>query len=150
MDAMIAVVGAGECDGGVYERAREVGRLLASRRAVVVTGGRGGVMEAASRGAREGGGVAVGVLPGGDRSEGNEYLSVAIATGLGEARNAVVARTCDAMIAVGGGHGTLSEMALGLKMGKRVVSLGSWAVDPAIVVVGSAAEAVGAAMGGGA
>ena len=145
---MIAVVGAGSCDGDTAERAHRVGRLLAQRGAVVVTGGGGGVMEAAARGVRDGRGTVVGVLPGDSRRDGNQYLSIAIATGMGEARNAVIARTCDAMIAVGGEYGTLSEMALALKMGKRVVSLGSWDVDERILRVSSPEQAVGAAMEG--
>lgn len=143
---MIAVVGAGTCDERTADQARRVGRLLAERDVTVVCGGRGGVMEAASRGVQEGGGVAVGVLPGPDHHEGNPHLTVAIATGLGEARNAIIARTCDAMIAVGGEFGTLSEMALALKMGKRVVSLDSWNVDDAIVRADSPEHAVTAAM----
>jgi uncharacterized protein (TIGR00725 family) len=86
-------------------------------------------MEAACRGAKEGGGTTVGILPGTDRSEANEFVDVAIPTGLGEARNALVVRAADALIAVGGGYGTLSEIALALKAGKRVVGLGSWDIE---------------------
>jgi uncharacterized protein (TIGR00725 family) len=86
-------------------------------------------MEAACRGAKDGGGTTVGILPGTDRSEANEFVDVAIPTGLGEARNALVVRAADALIAVGGGYGTLSEIALALKAGKRVVGLGSWDIE---------------------
>lgn len=86
-------------------------------------------MEAACRGAKDGGGTTVGILPGSDRGEANEFVDVAIPTGLGEARNALVVRAADALIAVGGGYGTLSEIALALKAGKRVVGLGSWDID---------------------
>ena len=86
-------------------------------------------MEAACRGAKSGGGTTVGILPGTDRSEANEFVDVAIPTGLGEARNALVVRAADALIAVGGGYGTLSEIALALKAGKRVVGLGSWDIE---------------------
>jgi uncharacterized protein (TIGR00725 family) len=86
-------------------------------------------MEAACRGAKDGGGTTVGILPGTDRGEANEFVDVAIPTGLGEARNALVVRAADALIAVGGGYGTLSEIALALKAGKRVVGLGSWDID---------------------
>jgi uncharacterized protein (TIGR00725 family) len=96
---------------------------------VLVCGGLGGVMEAACRGAKGAGGTTVGILPGTDRSEANEFVDVAIPTGLGEARNALVVRTAHALIAVGGGYGTLSEIALALKAGKRVVGLGSWDID---------------------
>jgi uncharacterized protein (TIGR00725 family) len=86
-------------------------------------------MEAACRGAKDGGGTTVGILPGTDRSEANEFVDVAIPTGLGEARNALVVRAADALIAVGGGYGTLSEIALALKAGKHVVGLGSWDIE---------------------
>jgi uncharacterized protein (TIGR00725 family) len=86
-------------------------------------------MEAACRGAKESGGRTVGILPGADRSAANPYVDVAIATGLGEARNALVVRAADALIAVGGGYGTLSEVALALKAGKRVVGLGTWDIE---------------------
>jgi uncharacterized protein (TIGR00725 family) len=96
---------------------------------VLVCGGLGGVMEAACRGAKESGGTTVGILPGTDRSAANPYVDVAVATGLGEARNALVVRAADALVAIGGGYGTLSEVALALKAGKRVVGLGTWDVD---------------------
>ena len=86
-------------------------------------------MEAASRGAANAGGLTVGILPGTARSSANPHVAVAIATGLGDARNAVIARTADALIAIGGRYGTLSEIALGLAFGKRVVSLGSWRLE---------------------
>jgi uncharacterized protein (TIGR00725 family) len=94
-----------------------------------MTGGLGGVMEAASRGARKGGGTTIGLLPGADRSAANRYVDIAIPTGLGEARNALVVRAADAVIAIGGAYGTLSEIALALKGGKRVVGLGTWDIE---------------------
>jgi uncharacterized protein (TIGR00725 family) len=99
-----------------------------------VCGGLGGVMEAACRGAKSAGGTTLGILPGIDRSDANEFVDVAVPTGLGEARNALVVRAADALVAVGGGYGTLSEIALALKAGKRVVSLGSWEIDGVEVV----------------
>ncbi|HYM57853.1 MAG TPA: TIGR00725 family protein [Solirubrobacteraceae bacterium] len=123
----MAVVGPG--DGGDLEAAESVGRELARRGAVVVCGGLGGVMEAACRGAREAGGTTVGILPGTDRAAANPFVDIAIPTGLGEARNALVVRAADALVAVGGGYGTLSEIALALKAGKRVVGLGSWEIE---------------------
>ncbi|MHB8491560.1 MAG: TIGR00725 family protein [Solirubrobacteraceae bacterium] len=126
--------------------AEQVGRLIAAAGATLVCGGLGGVMEAACRGAGEGGGPCIGILPGSDRSEGNRHLTVALATGLGELRNALVVRSCDVLIAVGGSWGTLSEVALALRMNRPVVSLGSWVVDgqehPALHSAGSAGEAV--------
>jgi uncharacterized protein (TIGR00725 family) len=95
----------------------------------VVCGGLGGVMEAACRGAKRAGGTTVGILPGLDRSAANPYVDVALATGLGEARNALVVRAADVLVAVGGGHGTLSEIALALKAGKRVIGVDSWAIE---------------------
>ena len=106
-----------------------MGRLLAERGAVLVCGGLGGTMEAACRGAKQAGGTTVGLLPGGSRSEANRFVDVAIPTGLGEARNALVVRAADAVVAVGGGYGTLSEIALALRAGKRVVGLGTWEID---------------------
>src|SRR5215213_1101827 len=109
--------------------AEAVGRGLGEAGAVVVTGGRGGVMEAASRGARAGGGTTVGILPGTTREDANEYVDVAVASGLGEARNVLVVRAADALVAVGGAYGTLSEIALALKVGKPVIGLGSWQIE---------------------
>jgi uncharacterized protein (TIGR00725 family) len=125
--------------------AESVGRELAQRGVVVVCGGLGGAMEAACRGAKEAGGTTVGLLPGADRGQANPYVDVAVATGLGEARNALVARTADALVAVGGGYGTLSEIALALRAGKRVVGLGSWEIA-GMENVQSAADAAAAAL----
>ena len=128
MAAYVAVVGSGDPATPHAEVAERVGGALAGRGAVVVTGGLGGVMEAASRGAREAGGTTVGILPGSDRAAANPYVDVAVPTGLGEARNALVVRAADALIAVGGTWGTLSEIALAMRAGKRVVGLRSWNV----------------------
>jgi uncharacterized protein (TIGR00725 family) len=106
-----------------------VGRLVAEHGAVVVCGGLGGAMESACRGAKHAGGLTVGLLPGSDRSDANAFVDVALPTGLGEARNALVVGAADVVIAVGRGYGTLSEIALALKAGKRVVGLDTWAVE---------------------
>ncbi len=142
MARIIAVIGAGTCDGATYELAREIGERLARAGCVVVTGGLGVVMEAASRGAREAGGVVVGIIPGHDPSEANSFAEIRIVTGMGDARNAIIANTGEAFIAVGGSYGTLSEIAFVLKRGKRVVSLGSWEVDPAVIHARTPEEAV--------
>jgi uncharacterized protein (TIGR00725 family) len=113
---------------------------------VVVCGGLGGAMEAACRGAHEAGGTTVGILPGLERGEANRYVDIAVATGLGEARNVLVVRAADALIAVGGGHGTLSEIAFALKTGKRVVGLQSWDID-GVERAASPEEAVTALLG---
>lgn len=149
----VAVVGPSQAAPRELERAESVGRALALRDAVVVCGGLGGAMEAACRGAKAGGGTTLGILPGPDRSAANEYVDVAVATGLGEARNAIVARTADAVIAVGGAWGTLSEIALALAAGVRVVGLDTWELArggvPAegVVVAATAEEAVELAIG---
>ena len=126
----LAVVGSAICDVETAVLAEQVGREIASRGAVLICGGRGGVMEGACRGARSAGGTTVGILPGTDRAEANPYVDIPIVTGLGEARNALVVRSADAVIAVHGGHGTLSEIALALKMGRPVVGLDTWKLDP--------------------
>ena len=144
----VAVIGSASCDEHVAALAREVGREIARRGAVLVCGGRGGVMEAACQGAKAGGGTTVGILPGTDRREANPYVDIPIVTGLGEARNAIVVRTADAVIAVSGGYGTLSEIGLALKMGRPVVGLGTWELGqqgrsvPAVVQADSPAQAV--------
>jgi hypothetical protein len=137
MPTYVAVCGPDPCSPEAAARGEEVGRLLAKAGAVMVCGGHGGVMEAASRGAAEAGGMVIGILPGSTRSEGNPHLTVAIPTGMGEMRNALIVRAADAVIAIGGGPGTLSEIAFAVKTGTPVVGLGTWdiagivtAVDP--------------------
>ncbi|MDP8900307.1 MAG: TIGR00725 family protein [Actinomycetota bacterium] len=142
----VAVIGPGTATGETYGQAREVGRLVAGRGGIVVCGGLGGVMEAA-RGATEGGGTAIGILPDEDRGRANGYLSYAIATGVGQARNLAVACSGDVVVAVGGGYGTLSEVGLALKVGRPVVALGGWELGDHVVVAGSPAGAVEAAFG---
>ncbi|WP_308198829.1 TIGR00725 family protein [Rhodococcus sp. F64268] len=122
----VGVVGPGEATPEQRRVARQVGGLLAGRRAVVVTGGLGGVMAAASRGAIEAGGTTLGLLPDDDRVVGNPYLTVAIPTGLGEMRNALLVRSSDALVVVGGSWGTMSEIALAVRTGVPVVSIGGW------------------------
>ncbi|HIE13117.1 MAG TPA: TIGR00725 family protein [Desulfotomaculum sp.] len=119
----VAVVGSAACTPEISELAYRVGFEIAKRNAILLCGGRQGVMADAARGARDGGGIAVGILPGTSRSEANPYLGIALPTGLGDARNAVIACAADAVIAVSGGYGTLSEVALALKKGKPVVVL---------------------------
>ena len=129
----VAVIGDGDPRGPdahrLLEAAEEVGQLLARGGAVVITGGLGGVMRAASRGAVSAGGQTIGILPGSDASDANEYVRTPIATGLGVARNLVVVTAADAVVAVGGRHGTLSEIGLALRMGRHVVALSSWRLE---------------------
>lgn len=120
----IAVIGASGCSPEEYAKARDVGRLIAEHHATLVCGGMGGVMEAACRGAREAGGRTVGIVP--DTGNGNLYLDIVIRTGLGHARNILVVQSADALIAVGGSHGTLSEIAIALKQKRPVFGLSSW------------------------
>src|SRR3954452_19296345 len=122
----IAVVGAGQASGEQARDAEAVGRALGQAGAVLVCGGLGGVMEAACRGANAAGGTTVGILPTDDRRDANDHVDVALATGLGEMRNALIVRAVDALIAIGGEYGTLSEIALALKSGTSVVGLGTW------------------------
>lgn len=143
----VSVVGSGEASGELYEKAREVGRLVAERGGTVVCGGRSGVMEAVARGAAEAGGTAIGVLPDEDRERANEYLSFSIATGTGHARNLAVVCSGDVVIAVGGEYGTLSEIGLALKVGRPVVALESWDLGEQVSVAASPEEAVEAAFG---
>ena len=126
MRGYIAVVGAGDAAPEEESAAEAVGRGLAEAGVVVVCGGLGGVMEAACRGAKAGGGTTVGIIPGARRSDANPHVDVALATGLGEIRNGIIVRTVDAVVAVGGEFGTLSEIALALKAGKPVIALGGW------------------------
>ena len=126
MAVYVSVIGAGDADADAVAAAEAVGRELAVAGAILVCGGRAGVMEAAARGAAEAGGVAVGLLPDGDRSQANPYLTVSVPTGMGELRNGLVARAGDAVIAIGGEFGTLSEIGFALKLGRPVVGLGTW------------------------
>lgn len=150
----IAVVGAGagSCDAQAARIAEAVGREVAKAGAVLVCGGLGGVMEAACRGASTQGGLTIGILPTTSRGSANVYVQVAIATGLGEARHAIITRTADAVIAVGGEFGTLSEIGLALKMGKPVVGIDTWELakggqpSSAICPAASPEEAVKTAM----
>jgi uncharacterized protein (TIGR00725 family) len=136
----VAVIGPGDASAAELAVAEEVGARLVDLGATVVTGGLGGVMEAASRGAKSRRGLTIGLLPGLDRSEANGWVDVAIATGLGEIRNALIVRTSDALVAVGGGVGTLSEIGFALKLGRPVIGIGTFEVE-GVVQVSSAAEA---------
>lgn len=151
--SVVAVVGSGDCSAEEERLAEEVGRHLGERGALVVTGGLGGVMSAACRGAQAAGGTTLGLLPGERRETANPWVSVAVPTGPGEGRNLLVVRTADALVAVGGEYGTLSEIALALKIGKPVVGLATWELrrqgsgpDPGIHVAGDPAAAVALAL----
>jgi uncharacterized protein (TIGR00725 family) len=138
----IAVIGAADAKADEYAMACEVGRLIAGH-ATLICGGRGGVMEAACKGAREHGGRTVGILPG--TGNGNPYLDVVIRTGLGHARNVLVVQSADAVIAVGGSYGTLSEIAIALKLQRPVFGLSTWDIE-GIVPCSGPEDAVGRAI----
>ena len=142
----IGVSGGGTCTASVAQLAEETGRRLAEAGAIVICGGLGGVMEAASRGARAGEGLAVGIVPGHAHREANPHVDVVIVTGLGHARNALVARSSHALIALPGEHGTLSEIALALKMGIPVIGLQAWGEIQGVVLTMRPEEAVSEAL----
>ncbi|HYT25474.1 MAG TPA: TIGR00725 family protein [Actinomycetota bacterium] len=128
MTLYIGVAGASQPEPELAGMAEALGRRLAEAGAIVVCGGGGGVMAAVCRGAVAAGGTTVGLLPGGDRSGGNPHLRIALPTGLGEGRNVLLVRASDALVAVGGGYGTLSEIALALRTGVPVVGLRTWSL----------------------
>jgi uncharacterized protein (TIGR00725 family) len=147
---IIGVMGPAACDPQIADVARAVGRGIAERGAVLLCGGRGGVMEAAAQGAREAAGLTLGILPGTSARESppNAHIDIALFSGLGEARNWLNVCASDGVIAIGGGFGTLSEIALALKAQKPVVLVGSWKLEiegvvPNVPRASSAAEAVG-------
>lgn len=124
---MIAVIGSGDASPDACELAFFTGREIALRGATLVCGGRRGVMEAAARGAQSAGGVTIGILPGYDRSDANPHIEFVIATGMGQARNAIVVASSDAIVALEGEGGTLSEIGLAIKLGRPIVALRAWA-----------------------
>jgi uncharacterized protein (TIGR00725 family) len=138
----VAVIGASAASPDELEQAHAAGQRLAELGAIVVTGGRGGVMEAACRGAKEGRGQTVGILPGLDRTDANAYVDIALPTGLGEMRNGLVARAAEAVVAIGGAWGTLAEIAFARAAGKPVFGVGTWELgEDGVVAVTSGAEA---------
>jgi len=153
MQTYISVIGVGTEREDLNKLAYEVGRLVAERGAILVCGGLGGIMDASARGAKEAGGRTVGILPGPSRAGSSEYLDVAIPTDMGHARNALVVRAADGVIAVGAGYGTLSEIGLALKIGKPLVGLKTWVLyregekDEGIIFANTPGEAVEAVFG---
>jgi uncharacterized protein (TIGR00725 family) len=138
----IGVIGASQCSPEGYDLAREVGRLIAEGGAALVCGGLLGIMEGACRGCAEAGGEAVGILPGADRAAANPFVTLAVPTGMGHARNVIIAQTARVLIAVEGQFGTLSEIAIGLKLGRPVIVLRGWSGIDGVIHVSSAKEAV--------
>jgi len=142
MKQIIGVIGAGTCDEKTYELATEVGRGIARQGCILVCGGLGGVMEGAAKGAKEVGGTTVGILPGFDPQDANPYIDIPIVTGVGHARNVIIVRTAAVLIAIAGNYGTLSEIAVALKMNKPVVGLRTWPGFEEIHYVSTPEEAV--------
>lgn len=129
----IGIIGSTDCTDEMMGIAERTGALVAAEGAILINGGRAGVMEAASRGAKAAGGLTVGIIPGASKEESNPYTDVVIVTDMGHARNAIIARSADSIIAIAGGLGTLSEIALALKMGKPVVTLASpWKISGSV------------------
>jgi uncharacterized protein (TIGR00725 family) len=145
---IIAVIGNSSCSREEAKSAETVGELLAQRGATIICGGLAGVMEAVCRGARSKGGLTVGILPGDDSSSANKWVSIPVVTGIGQARNVAVVKSAQAVIAIGGGYGTLSEIAYALKSGIPVIGLHTWSLsrngreDNSIIGVHDAKEAV--------
>ena len=148
----IGVIGASKCISETASLAREVGYLLAGRGVTIICGGRSGVMEEVCVGAEKKGACTIGILPGNTKSEANQAVDVVLATGIGDARNAVIAQASDALIAIDGGYGTLSEIALGLKLGRPVIGLRTWqavnkdSCEAEIVYADTAVKAVNLAL----
>lgn len=142
----IGVVGGAKCSKEVKELAFKVGYEIGKRGAILVCGGLGGVMEAACRGAKEAGGTTLGILPGKDRDEANRWVDIAIPTGLSIARNFIIVRASDAIIALPGKFGTLSEIAVALSLKKSVIGLHTWEIEGPILRAESPEEAVGKAL----
>ena len=139
---IIGVIGGGTCSPEMAQIAEEVGERIAEKGAILICGGLFGVMEAACRGAKSKGGTTIGILPGRDKSEANSFVDIPIVTGMGEARNIIIVRSAAAVIAIGGEHGTLSEIAFCLKFKVPLVGIKTWDFDPAIVHVDTPGEAV--------
>ncbi len=135
----VGVIGAGECDDSLAQMAKEIGQGIARMGAILICGGLGGIMAAACEGARQEGGLTVGILPGTHRGEANQFVDIEIVTGIHEARNLIIIRTADVLVAIGGSYGTLSEIGFALKMNKPVIGLKTWDI-PGVLKVTSVEE----------
>lgn len=138
----IGVIGPGECSAEAAAIAEEVGREIAARSALLICGGLGGVMAAAAKGSFQAGGITVGILPGVSPQDANPYISIPIVTGMSHARNVLIVRSSDVLIAIEGGYGTLSELAIALKLEKPIIGLHTWDVSSKIMKAGTPQEAV--------
>jgi uncharacterized protein (TIGR00725 family) len=138
---IIAVIGAGKCSKKLRDMAADIGRYIAENGGVVVCGGLGGIMEGAARGAKEGGGITIGIIPTDNKDDANEFIDHVIVTGFGEARNIIIVKTADAIVALPGKYGTLTEMAFALHAGKPIVSVSAWKLGDEIKQVENPLEA---------
>jgi len=143
---VIAVIGAGKCSKKLRDMATEVGKYIAENGGVVVCGGLGGIMEGVAKGAKEANGLTIGILPTENKEDANEFIDYVIPTGFGEARNIIVVRSADAVVAFPGKYGTLTEMAFALNVGKPVVSVNAWKLGDEIIHVENPVEAAKLAM----
>ncbi|MFH1416019.1 MAG: TIGR00725 family protein [Elusimicrobiota bacterium] len=139
---IVGVIGGARVEKEIYSLARELGRKIAASGHILVCGGLGGVMEAACRGAHESGGITVGILPGNSAATANPYVTIPVVTAMSHARNAIIVRTADILVAVDGKYGTLSEIALAKAIGKRVIGLYTWDEVPGVEAVDSVEEAL--------
>ena len=139
---VIGVIGSSECSVDIGQIAEEVGQEIAKRGALLICGGLGGVMEAACKGAKQEGGMTIGVLPMRERNMANPYVDIPIATGFGEGRNVIIVQSVDGIIAIAGQYGTLSEIAFALNRGLPIVGISTWEIDAPIERVKGGKEAV--------
>jgi uncharacterized protein (TIGR00725 family) len=138
----IAVIGESICNEDIYRIAEELGRNIAAKGWTTLTGGLGGVMEAACKGAKQAGGLTIGILPGFSKADANRFVDIPVVTAMSHARNVIIAYTADALIAVSGKYGTLSEIAVALKLGKPVIGIKTWDTIQGIVRVESPEKAI--------
>ncbi|HWR83807.1 MAG TPA: TIGR00725 family protein [Candidatus Deferrimicrobium sp.] len=143
---VIAVIGAGKCSKKLRDMAALVGKYVAEHGGVVVCGGLGGIMEGVARGAKESGGVTIGILPSDNKEDANEFIDYVIPTGFGEARNIMVVRAADAVVALPGKYGTLSEMAFALNAGKPLIAVNAWKLGDEVIQINDPLEAARRAM----
>jgi uncharacterized protein (TIGR00725 family) len=143
---IIAVIGGSQASEENLRVAEQIGALIAKNNAILICGGMSGVMEAAAKGAKQNNGLVIGILPGTDRNSANPYVDIPIVTGMGEARNVIIIRTCDCAIAIDGKYGTLSEIAYCMVFGIPVIGINTWDVDAPIIKVKDAEQAVRTAL----
>jgi len=138
---IIGVIGGNYCTEEIRKIAYQLGKKIGMRKDVLVCGGMGGVMESVCKGARNAGGVTIGIIPGKNKEEANHYIDIPIVTAMSHARNAIIVRTADVVIALDGEYGTLSEIGLALACGKKVIGIKTWDIK-GVIRVNSIEEAL--------